>query len=276
MPKHLVSPILPPLVDDERFNRNGMIPNAVLMRRVAEGMNFISHRCKKQVFLRCQALNNVDGGGSAAELLWPVYFRTGEATTGLRVAAGLCLSDFDWKGAALSPPEFKITVKDSGGSTVTTKGWQFGGTTGTATVAPDDLHHINDTITGLSANTEYYLVIETLSGARAVFLAVVESQSRYADDTVANVCDPSQLVAEGPIYDIHLQDLIGADWVRTYEGDLTPAILGEAIDWARRPRHGGPDLSPLDWGEIARQTLGFYGALRRGTGGDVGAGASKV
>jgi glycosyltransferase involved in cell wall biosynthesis len=73
-----------------------------------------------------------------------------------------------------------------------------------------------------------------------------------------------------------LQDLIGADWVRTYEGDLTPAILGEAIDWARRPRHGGPDLSPLDWEEIARQTLGFYGALRRGTGGDVGAGASKV
>lgn len=73
-----------------------------------------------------------------------------------------------------------------------------------------------------------------------------------------------------------LQALIGADWVRTYEGDLTPAILDEAITWARRPRSARADLSPLDWGRIAEQTLAFYRSLKREAGGVVGASAPKA
>jgi beta-1,4-mannosyltransferase len=66
-----------------------------------------------------------------------------------------------------------------------------------------------------------------------------------------------------------LQELVGGDWVRTYEGNLTPQILGEAIDWARRPRARSPNLSPLDWKGIAEETLAFYRALRRGADGPV-------
>jgi hypothetical protein len=62
-----------------------------------------------------------------------------------------------------------------------------------------------------------------------------------------------------------LQALIGADWVRTYEGDLTPAVLDEAIAWARGRRGETPDLSPLDWGAIARETLEFYRAVVSGS-----------
>jgi beta-1,4-mannosyltransferase len=55
-----------------------------------------------------------------------------------------------------------------------------------------------------------------------------------------------------------LQALVGADWVCTYDGDLTPAVLDEAIAWARGRRAGAPDLSPLEWGAIAKETLEFY------------------
>ena len=70
-----------------------------------------------------------------------------------------------------------------------------------------------------------------------------------------------------------LQALLGPEWVHTYEGDLTPAILDEAIAWARRPRPARADLSSLEWGAIAEQTLAFYRAVRRGAGGVVGAAA---
>ena len=73
-----------------------------------------------------------------------------------------------------------------------------------------------------------------------------------------------------------LQQLVGPDWVRAYDGELTPAILDEAIAWARRPRDGGPDLSALEWGAIAEQTLAFYRALRRGVTGEVGASTPKA
>ena len=73
-----------------------------------------------------------------------------------------------------------------------------------------------------------------------------------------------------------LQTLVGPDWVHTYEGDLTPRILDEAITWARRPRPARADLSALEWGAIAEQTLAFYRAVRRGAGGVVGAGAPNL
>ena len=55
-----------------------------------------------------------------------------------------------------------------------------------------------------------------------------------------------------------LQTLAGADWVCTYDGDLTPELLARALDWAARQRPGGPCLDALEWPEIARQTLSVY------------------
>jgi beta-1,4-mannosyltransferase len=61
-----------------------------------------------------------------------------------------------------------------------------------------------------------------------------------------------------------LQALVGPDWVRTYCGDLTPAVLSDAITWAG-PRAGAmPDLDALDWSAIARRTLSLYQAVIRG------------
>ena len=56
-----------------------------------------------------------------------------------------------------------------------------------------------------------------------------------------------------------LQALAGSDWVCTYEGDLTPQVLANALDWAvQRPSDGSPRLDALEWPSIARQTLSLY------------------
>jgi glycosyltransferase involved in cell wall biosynthesis len=55
-----------------------------------------------------------------------------------------------------------------------------------------------------------------------------------------------------------LQALAGADWVCTYQQDLTPDLLARALDWAAKGPSGAPRLDALEWPEIARQTLRAY------------------
>jgi hypothetical protein len=59
-----------------------------------------------------------------------------------------------------------------------------------------------------------------------------------------------------------LQTRIGSDWVRTYEGDLTPAILVGAAAWAENTnRAPQPNLSRFDWPHIVQATIEFYSRL---------------
>jgi glycosyltransferase involved in cell wall biosynthesis len=60
-----------------------------------------------------------------------------------------------------------------------------------------------------------------------------------------------------------LQELAGADWVWTYDEDLTPDLLARALDWAVRRPPGTPRLDALGWPEIARRTLSVYRAGSR-------------
>jgi len=61
-----------------------------------------------------------------------------------------------------------------------------------------------------------------------------------------------------------LQGQMGAAWVRTYEGELRPEMLTEALIWARdTPRDATHLFRELSWGRIARQTLAAYRALDR-------------
>jgi beta-1,4-mannosyltransferase len=57
-----------------------------------------------------------------------------------------------------------------------------------------------------------------------------------------------------------IQQLVGEDWVRLYDGQLSGSHLAEAIRWAaaaRRPLC----MKPFAWPDIAKQTLGFYKSL---------------
>jgi glycosyltransferase involved in cell wall biosynthesis len=59
-----------------------------------------------------------------------------------------------------------------------------------------------------------------------------------------------------------LRDLIGADWVMTYDGELTGDVLGVAVRWAlNTARPASCNLAPLAWETIAAQTLAAYQAV---------------
>ena len=51
-----------------------------------------------------------------------------------------------------------------------------------------------------------------------------------------------------------LRELIGSEWVMTYEGDLTGAVLRKALQWAGEQRRERCDLSALAWDVIGGQT----------------------
>jgi glycosyltransferase involved in cell wall biosynthesis len=56
-----------------------------------------------------------------------------------------------------------------------------------------------------------------------------------------------------------LQAEVGAEWVRTYEGDLTAETLAEAMDWAETaPRAGRAPLDGRAWPRLARHTEQLY------------------
>lgn len=62
---------------------------------------------------------------------------------------------------------------------------------------------------------------------------------------------------------LELRQMVGSDWVMTYEGDLTPEVLQRALAWARDDRAGPPDLTAFDPDAIARSTLAFYRQVRQ-------------
>lgn len=53
-----------------------------------------------------------------------------------------------------------------------------------------------------------------------------------------------------------LRDLVGAGWVQTYEGDLTPDVLATALE--DTPSSSRAEISGLDWTHLGRQTVEFY------------------
>jgi hypothetical protein len=208
MAKHPVTPFVPPPIDDERFSRNGMVPDAALMKRLAGDFKYISGRAKQQVFLRCQPINNVAAGVALSADVWPFYFRTGENTTGLRVVLGAAATDYTIAGTTAY---LQFTVNVAGGSEVIEKVWSLTVGASGVDVTPNGIAVIHELCTGLSPNTEYTARFDLLAGYRLVFAAITEADTRHADDSVTAVCDPAEFVAEGPIYDAHLADLIEAN-----------------------------------------------------------------
>jgi beta-1,4-mannosyltransferase len=59
-----------------------------------------------------------------------------------------------------------------------------------------------------------------------------------------------------------LQARVGTEWVRTYEGELTPEILTAAAVWATESNRGlRPDLSSFEWPHIVQATAELYSRL---------------
>jgi glycosyltransferase involved in cell wall biosynthesis len=60
-----------------------------------------------------------------------------------------------------------------------------------------------------------------------------------------------------------LRAAVGADWVYTYDEALTPAILKDALDWAKRtPRPKTAPLGAYEWPHIAAATIKGYTEMK--------------
>jgi beta-1,4-mannosyltransferase len=71
---------------------------------------------------------------------------------------------------------------------------------------------------------------------------------------------PLLTVAQGALPE--LQQTVGKEWIRFYEGELSQNDLAEGIDWA--VRFGRADRAPLDafeWPAVAQMTLNAYQAV---------------
>ncbi len=66
-----------------------------------------------------------------------------------------------------------------------------------------------------------------------------------------------------------LQSLVGDDWVRTYQGELSTAELTDALVWSR-PKHRGefPPMGSLDCSRLAQETVEAYKIVLSHSGGD--------
>jgi glycosyltransferase involved in cell wall biosynthesis len=58
---------------------------------------------------------------------------------------------------------------------------------------------------------------------------------------------------------VELRDIVGSEWVKTFEGEPTAKSLSDAMEWAlHTPRGKMAPLERFDWNHIAVQTLHGY------------------
>jgi hypothetical protein len=243
MTKHAVGLQTPPLVDDERFNRNGMLPSASAARRLANGFNSVSSRYKKQVLLRSQRLGDVDVSSGGIVTLWPFAFGTGENTSGLTLRVGQALVD-SLGGAGSGQLEIREMAT---GLLAHEVDLDFSGLSSTTDVAPGDVHHATHNVPGLDPNTEYFGHFFLFGGARIIYASVVENAGSaivgtiLADDSLPAVCNPGELLSEAPIYDAQVEDL------REANNELWRHNGSHLLQWSKdvtATTSGSPD-SPL-------------------------------
>jgi beta-1,4-mannosyltransferase len=60
-----------------------------------------------------------------------------------------------------------------------------------------------------------------------------------------------------------LQDLVGHDWVSTFNGDLSAVALQDAVDWSQQQRSETAPLAEFEGSRLAQMTLEAYRAIEK-------------
>jgi hypothetical protein len=192
----------PPVIPDQRFSRNGMLPNAALMRRLADNFNWTANRQKKHIATYTQPLDAAVVSAASSVYFWPAYWRTGEATRKMRVSFGVI-------GSSAAPPSVTFTVLDvTGGGSTIDAGSDVIVTAEDSASVPSAIQHVTRTF-DVSPNNEYQSYFQATT--TLVYFSLAEEPNPLADDSLTAICNPGAFVAEGPIYDAHIQDLIDAN-----------------------------------------------------------------
>jgi hypothetical protein len=209
MSKHLPTQQAPHTVSSNAFARNEIVVSPTGFKAMADNLNRITTWQKKFIFATSQDLNSVDAGAAGTVGLWRVFFRSSQNTAGIRVFLGITDTDY---GAAANP-NVVVTLKAFiGGATVSTFTTRSNGRQAGANPAEivNTTYHSFADLTGIDANTEYYITVQAVDGARPIYCAMTELGATHADDANASVVDAGRFVAEGPIYYQDIQDVSNA------------------------------------------------------------------
>jgi hypothetical protein len=207
MPKlHLPAIHSPGSIDPEAAG-NGATPRSSFLRRAADGMNTVATYHKKLLTAKFQEFGNVVSGSGSIVSPWPFYFRTGENTVGIQIYMGIVDTDY---GAAVNPRVGMTVRLAADASIVDGKYINYNGRSASLSSAEviNKTSLVTTRLVGLSPNTEYYMPIDVHDGGMLVYLMVYEIAERHADDSVTGIVDPTKFLADGPIYDEHIEDLL--------------------------------------------------------------------
>jgi glycosyltransferase involved in cell wall biosynthesis len=95
-----------------------------------------------------------------------------------------------------------------------------------------------------------------LRAADLVILPYIEIQNSGSALLALSFDRPILVPARGALCE--LRDIVGCDWVKLYEGDLSPEIIRAAVQWVKARPIRSNDRAPLDalnWERIARLTI---------------------
>lgn len=205
MPKHAIPYTLPSMFHPERHARNGQLPVGTMLHRLAMSLNTFTGRQGKLIFSRGQHHQAVVAGSASAEKVYPFFFRTGAARTGLEVIVGLANTDL---GTAAQPNVTIDVRRQSDGASASAETVYSNGRASTSFVGPSDIDERLIRLTGLAPNTEYYVETTVSDGCRVVYMSAAEQQLRHLDDSVEGVVDPSPFIEGGDITDEAIARLI--------------------------------------------------------------------
>ncbi len=208
MPTHVLYSNPVNVVNKEFFAPNDATPSPTGMSKVASAFNYVACTQKKTIMIRAQ--DHLSATGTAIDIVWPHYWRTGEGTTAVVVRLGMAPSTV----STVSNVSYQVRVFSAGDETdtlVESVTHQLHGTLAAGALSPNDIIERTFVVKGLSPNTEYHARFVNTNSARIVYATVHEGWEVRADDAVTGVCNPDKFHAEGPIYDEHAQDLTEAN-----------------------------------------------------------------
>lgn len=250
MSETTISRTLPALLHRERHARNGQVPVATALQRIAMALNTFAGRNKKLIFMRGQELDGVLGGDLADTDIWPIFFRSGENTIALNILIGLANTDVS--GATNPLVTLECRRHSDGVLAGSVEVASNGRASGTA-VAPNDIDDKLVKILGLEADTEYYVTTKAEDGARVVNLTVTESLDGWGDGADLAIVNSDVFIAEGPIHDRHIQDLIDA------ANALQKHNLAHLLSWScDYETANGPLVSDVAYANMLSGSPAFY------------------
>jgi len=197
----------PPIIESNRFVRNGVPVQAALVRQLVESTNHSAGRREKVVFQKCKQLDSILESDTADTELWHFGFHSGY--NAFRLSFDYVLAA--WSGDEVDPPYCYWAVTDgwTGGSTVNTENFSSQRKSTVPSDVPQEFR-VGRVSVDIEPNTAYRCVLHGVNDARIVSCSAVVVYNKVADDADTGVVDQGLGTMGSPILSAHTSDLVAS------------------------------------------------------------------